>query len=144
MTRRDTRALIAVVGLNLAAVGCGGATTSQRTGVVAPEATAAGGGGAFTSVQSDRGEQAFNDSCAGCHSPNEFTGRLFDITWANKSAADFYEFIRTAMPYDRPGALPEQQYADIVSYILQLNGHPTGTEELPPDAAAMAGLNLGR
>jgi hypothetical protein len=34
------------------------------------------------------------------------------------------------MPYDDPWSLSRQQVTDVLSYILQLNGLPTGAAEL--------------
>jgi hypothetical protein len=35
------------------------------------------------------------------------------------------------MPPDSPGLLPPETYADIVSYILEVNGFDPGDTELP-------------
>jgi S-disulfanyl-L-cysteine oxidoreductase SoxD len=42
------------------------------------------------------------------------------------------------MPQDRPGSLSAEEYADVVAYILRLNGRPAGERELPADAALLA------
>ena len=34
------------------------------------------------------------------------------------------------MPEDAPGSLPDQEYVDVVAYILELNGHDAGEGEL--------------
>jgi hypothetical protein len=46
------------------------------------------------------------------------------------------------MPEDNPGSLKPQQYADIVSFFLQLNGYPAGETELPVGAAALKSIQM--
>jgi hypothetical protein len=46
------------------------------------------------------------------------------------------------MPYDSPGALSDQQYTDIVAYMLELNGVPAGTTELPADEAGLSQITI--
>jgi hypothetical protein len=42
-----------------------------------------------------------------------------------------------AMPPSRPARLEDQAYADIVAYILEVNGLPAGSGELPVAAVQM-------
>lgn len=95
--------------------------------------------GLYTSEQADRGEQVFGDVCAACHGVNEFRGQMFQLTWMAESVSGFYQHISTAMPQDRPGTLPSEQYAAIVAYVMRLNGLPAGSRELPADPATLAG-----
>ena len=37
------------------------------------------------------------------------------------------------MPNDKPGKLSRGQYAEIVAYLLELNGFPAGKTPLPSD-----------
>ncbi len=46
------------------------------------------------------------------------------------------------MPDDAPGSLPPQQYVDVVTYILQLNGFPPGARELTRDEERMGATTL--
>ena len=46
------------------------------------------------------------------------------------------------MPQDSPGRLKPGEYADIVAYLLKLNGYPAGEAELPPDAAKLQALRI--
>jgi mono/diheme cytochrome c family protein len=86
--------------------------------------------GAFTSEQATRGERAFISECGGCHTPDQFVGE-FLMAWNGKTASDLLEMIRGKMPQDRPGSLPRQQYADILAFLFEKNGLPTGKDELP-------------
>jgi len=86
--------------------------------------------GAYTEEQARRGERAFIGECGGCHAPDQFVGE-FLMAWSGKSANDLLEMIKEKMPQDRPGALPRQQYADILAFLFEKNGFPTGKTELP-------------
>jgi hypothetical protein len=57
-------------------------------------------------------------------------GPYFRTTWFGRTVRALYDKSRT-MPPASPGVLPAATYADIVSYILQLNGFDPGNTELP-------------
>ena len=87
----------------------------------------------FTAEQATRGQRVFTTVCSTCHGRNEFTGPIFAMTWRADPLGNLFQHISTAMPQDRPGSLSAQQYADVLSYILQLNGGRAGDRELPAD-----------
>lgn len=93
--------------------------------------------GVYTQEQADRGEQVFQETCSYCHAESEFSGGSFMRSWEGAAVGQFYGLIRATMPYDGPGSLPAQQYADVTAYILSLNGLPAGDVELPTDAEAL-------
>jgi S-disulfanyl-L-cysteine oxidoreductase SoxD len=96
----------------------------------------------YTEAQATRGQQVFTTVCGACHSEREFSGQAFMTKWKGKPVGDFHGFISTNMPQDRPGALPPQQYIDVIAYILKLNGNPAGSRELPGTAAGLSRLNF--
>ena len=51
---------------------------------------------------------------------------------AHAQHARLYTLIRNSMPADNPGGLSENNYANIVAYILQFNGVAAGTTPLTP------------
>jgi hypothetical protein len=55
---------------------------------------------------------------------------VFLESWSGKPLHTLYDVMRTTMPEDNPGSLSQQQYADLVAYLLELNGFPAGTSEL--------------
>ena len=85
--------------------------------------------GVYTEEQAGRGAQVVEDVCRECHDDEEFVG-AFIRSWAGASVAALYDDIYSLMPEDQPGSLPPQQYADVIAYILQLNGLPPGQVEL--------------
>jgi hypothetical protein len=46
------------------------------------------------------------------------------------------------MPLDHPGSLSGEANTDILAFILQQNGFPPGTRDLPPDVAVMGTIQM--
>lgn len=95
--------------------------------------------GVYTEEQARRGEEITNDACSTCHMEDWFTGSLLE-SWAGATVEMLYELISTTMPQDRPASLERQQYADVLAYIFELNGLPTGQEELSADKGALSAI----
>ncbi|MCZ6915354.1 MAG: cytochrome c [Gemmatimonadetes bacterium] len=115
----------------------GAAPTSD---LAAPEASSASA--FYTSQQASRGDGLFRDNCVSCHSSSEFMGASFERRWRNRAVGDIYEFVLYAMPDDNPGGLPEQTYADIVAYMLQMNDFPAGGSELPTSLETLMQMKM--
>lgn len=92
--------------------------------------------GVYTAAQASRGESGFAASCTACHDTARFMGKDFLATWTGKPLYVLYDHVHTTMPEDNPASLLPQEYADILAFLLQLNGYPEGIQELPgsPDA----------
>ena len=80
--------------------------------------------GIFTTEQVERGGVAFREICETCHLVQHFRGIIEQSDSSNDLIADYYDIIRLTMPEDSPGSLPEQQYLDIMAYILFINNFP--------------------
>ena len=120
------------------------ATTSVPTTTPAP-----GGAGSadassalFTDEQAGRGRATFRAVCADCHYSSEFRDAQFKFKWGKRTVAELYRNIVENMPEDAPGSLPPQQYVDVVTYILQLNGFAPGASELSGDGVATSTVTL--
>ncbi len=98
----------------------------------------------YTKEQAQRGSETFEVSCAICHSSSEFEGQTFQRIWGRQSVASLHAYLTATMPEDDPGNLEPQQYADLVAYILEMNDHPPGDEELPADPSALTEALIGR
>jgi hypothetical protein len=46
------------------------------------------------------------------------------------------------MPQDKPGTLSRPQTADLIAYILNVNGAPAGQVELPADVEALKMIKI--
>ena len=110
--------------------------------------------GVYTDVQAKRGGEAYEYSCATCHSSDlegdpgrdvpALYGEEFVGEWSKHSLNDLFDLIRKAMPKDSPGSLKAETYADIVAYLLQANEFPSGAQELSVDAAALARIGIDK
>ena len=99
----------------------------------APVVDKSAAAGAFTDVQAKRGDDTYKAYCVASHSAKEYTGEAFKSKWLTRSAFEVFDLIKSKMPDDNPGSLARNEYADIVAYLLFLNGYPTGPDELPSE-----------
>jgi mono/diheme cytochrome c family protein len=97
---------------------------------------------AYTAAQAQRGEARFKEICANCHVVSQFTGATFLRPWSGRTAYDLFDLISTTMPFDNPGQLSRESYADVLAYVFRLNGFPAGSAELPSDAAMLKQVRI--
>jgi hypothetical protein len=71
-------------------------------------------------------------------------GAAFVSRWADgqHTLDDLLYIMRTLMPYNAPASLTKQQYADVLAYVLKVNGYPAGEAELVPSAAVLKHITL--
>jgi hypothetical protein len=98
--------------------------------------------GVYTAEQAERGSTVWVNTCLECHDQYEFEGENFTSLWTEVSLRTLYRRIYRTMPDDNPGGLERAEYADVVAYILSLNGYPTGSEELPADDGVMRSIRV--
>jgi len=93
--------------------------------------------GTYTSAQATRGQAAYTMNCSGCHG-DDLAGRNaakplkgveFMERWREYDLEPVFTIIKNYMP-PRTERLSDNMYLDILSYILQVNGFPAGTDEL--------------
>ncbi|HEY9011685.1 MAG TPA: glucose/sorbosone family PQQ-dependent dehydrogenase [Devosia sp.] len=98
----------------------------------------------FTAEQAARGKTAYDANCVSCHGPDlisanygpPLAGQYFQDKWFGQTAAALYAKAHT-MPPSRPNSLGDDTYADLVAYILSVNGLSAGDTPLPTDPAAL-------
>jgi mono/diheme cytochrome c family protein len=140
-----------VIGLAVAAatgVLLGSALRAQ--GQPAATAGATVTSGVYTSDQAKRGQAIYVDACAKCHiedlsggkdSP-PLVGDDFLGGWRGKSVGDLFDEVRMTMPFDSPGKLTQEQYADVLAYIFSANKFPAGGTELAHDTAPLQKIQI--
>ncbi|HYV98585.1 MAG TPA: cytochrome c [Gemmatimonadaceae bacterium] len=96
----------------------------------------------YTDEQATRGEGVYNKVCADCHEKLEYSGPDFRTKWNGRMVFDLYDLLRTTMPDDKPGALPAQDYIDVVGYMMKLNGVPAGKTELVPTDSVLKRIKI--
>lgn len=109
--------------------------------------------GVYTTAQAERSATRYSEDCATCHAANmrggpggpNLTGVEFLFTWNGRTADELVEFVRTSMPPGAGGSLTDADAVDLVAAIFRSNGFPPSPDrELPPDAAALAGITITR
>ena len=98
--------------------------------------------GVYTEAQASRGETLFQDNCGPCHLVTQFSGATFDRLSSGRTAGYVVELIRSTMPQDSPGRLSQEEYTDILAYMLQLNTFPAGEGELASDLESLRDVLL--
>jgi mono/diheme cytochrome c family protein len=93
--------------------------------------------GVYTTEQAVRGKDVYAGNCRSCHTPASHTGEMFATWWQGKHLSDLFTFVSTQMPKNDPGSLSADEAADVVAYLLQINGMPPGKTELYPDADSL-------
>jgi cytochrome c5 len=138
MTQRSLTPSIAVTIL-LAALPCAMTAQDARPRTVLD--------GVYTEAQAARGLAAYRANCMRCHSDNllgqataPLTGSVFMDRWREDGLDTIFDDMRTRMPNDDPGALPEKTYLDILTHILKTNTFPAGATELTVDSLSKTQL----
>jgi len=94
-------------------------------------------GGVYTDAQANRGKVTWQSICASCHTTAEHSDAKFVAEWRGRSLLAFYRSLFTTMPKDDPGTLSEDQYMDVIAFMLKLNRMPAGAAELEADTLAL-------
>lgn len=98
--------------------------------------------GVYTEAQAQRGRAVYSQYCIRCHKDDllgiegALKGELFMERRREDSIEGLFLDIKATMPRGNPGGLPDQTYADIISFILKSNDMPAGSAELTPTALA--------
>ena len=106
----------------------------------------------YTAEQAAQGEAVYAKSCASCHGEtlggSEFAsalnGMTFSRNWGGKSAVELFTYINTKMPPASPGQLGPEAAAQIIAYVLEVNGIQAGQSALPTDMTALALMQIPR
>ena len=99
--------------------------------------------GVFSEAQAKRGEAAYAANCGVCHgadlegiSAPELIGTHFLERWREDMLDTIYNYIKDNMPQGRaPDAprIPDTDYLDILTHILNVNGFRAGASDLTAD-----------
>ena len=94
--------------------------------------------GVYTAAQAERGSAVYMGACIRCHGADlagttapALKGERFMASFGGESLSRLFEKIRDTMPPNVTNTLDDSQKRDIVAFILQANGYPSGARELP-------------
>jgi cytochrome c len=106
--------------------------------------------GVYTAEQAKRGQPIYVKECASCHSADltggesapPLAGGQFMSNWEGLAASELFKRMKESMPQNKPGSLSGQENADMLAYMLQVNGFPAGKTELARQPEALASIML--
>ena len=94
--------------------------------------------GYYTLDQATAGAEIYGTKCASCHGAQmegyigpSLRGHAFQVITSRETSADrLLLIISRNEPQNNPGGLSDEQDADVLAYILQVNGFPAGKAKL--------------
>ena len=96
----------------------------------------------FSVIQVERGTKTYEEACGECHMPEQFTDSSFMIAWQGQTVFDLFDLIKKTMPYERPSSLRNRVYVDILAYLLNLNGVPAGSTDMPSSSRILKQIRI--
>ncbi len=108
--------------------------------------------GVYSEAQAIRGRDIYEGACGLCHgrrlngagddpdmrSTPPLARAKFLRDWEGRSLATLLEYTRATMPENNPGSLTEQEYVDVIAYMLSVSRIPAGDDELRADPQNLA------
>jgi len=95
----------------------------------------------YSTEQAKRGEAQYKETCVDCHGDDlrgglnggpPLRGGMFTMHFGGGPASSLFLFMSTQMPPEAPGRFSASTYADLMAYVLQVNGYDAGAP-LPAD-----------
>jgi len=135
-------------------VGClAGGMLGTRVGAQVPDQRI--WDGVFTAEQARRGKAQFETNCGACHGapgsggsdrsgPALIGGDRFMKAWEFSGLNQLVSKVFDQMPQGYPSNVEDAVKLDIISYILQSNGFPAGSNELGADLMALREIQIVR
>jgi cytochrome c len=159
MEATNTQRILRRAFVMLVSVAAGLVTSKMTATAVAQDQRASVWDGVYTDAQADRGHSLYDRQCGLCHGrylegvlavPPEpawhaappLTGWEFRQNWNRMSLGDLFERQRISMPQQAPGSLGRQQTADVLAYVLQQNGYPSGRREISGERGALDSITI--
>ncbi|ANO50273.1 c-type cytochrome [Woeseia oceani] len=84
--------------------------------------------GVYTDAQAESGEALYEQHCLICHDKKYFRPVL--KRWEGQPLGMMYLIMSSSMPESNPASLRQQEYVDILAYVLSLSRYPSGDTAL--------------
>lgn len=120
-------------------------------GIAAAEAGTQSTQGYYTNAQATAGKDVYDKDCAICHGDHLQGGAgpalageefLSASQFQKVDAGYFYRFMSTHMPLNAPGSLSSTEYLDVLAYLLEVNGYPSGSHKLTASNDELNGIKI--
>ena len=94
--------------------------------------------GVYSDSQATRGGRVYRQVCSSCHAPDMdggemgpgLRGKPFIDPWDGERLAELMSYVQETMPQDNPGSLSDEDYTDVLAYVLKVNEFPAGDLDL--------------
>jgi len=93
---------------------------------IADETTIADG--VYTDAQAETGAALYEQHCLICHDKKYFRPVL--KRWEGQPLGMMYLIMSSSMPESNPASLRQEEYVDILAYVLSLSRYPSGDTAL--------------
>ena len=124
--------------------------------------------GVYTAEQAKRGRGQYEKRCVLCHLDRgqgheampeivgqsleregdpeapAVAGEAFQKKWGGRNAWDLFSTLESTMPVGGPRSLAQQEYADVLAFIFELNKFPAGQQELTAARDRLEPIAIGR
>lgn len=116
---------------------------SVRSGFIKVSANEGSDVPPFEQAQVQHGKKIYADACAKCHGDQlegntapALSGEAFAPEGKSHiTVGGIYQYMSNNMPADRPGKMTEQEYEDLMAFLLYSNGYDASKSKLTADAA---------
>lgn len=106
----------------------------------------------FTDEQAERGRVHYDLHCVNCHGTGAaggnggppLKGGAFRARWEPQSGEALLVYLHERMPPSNVGALGDAAYAEVLAFLLRVNGATPGSVPLPTDPAELVSMSLAR
>ncbi len=105
----------------------------------------------YTAEQADHGRLVFAEVCSKCHGSSlegdaapALSGPEFRAAWSDgrTTVDDLHYIITSSMPPRGMARLTDEQYVDVLAFILRENGVPSGGDPLRADSEYLAAIRM--
>ena len=124
--------------------------------------------GVYTAEQAKRGRGQYEKRCVLCHLDRgqgheampeivgqsleregdpeapPVAGEVFQKKWGGRNAWELFSTMASTMPVGGPRSLAQQEYADVLAFIFELNKFPAGQQELTAARDRLEPIAIGR
>jgi len=82
----------------------------------------------FSEEQAKTGKRLYSQHCATCHAESYFETVM--LVWNGERLSELFSVMAAIMPQNNPGSLSDQEYIDVLAYIMSASGYPKGEQAL--------------